>query len=384
MRQQVVVIGAGLIGVSTAWQLARRGHRVVLVDARQPGDGTSGTSFAWLNANNKQPRDYFELNLAGMAAHRRLRAETPRAPWLHFTGHLQWAADDAQQEQLTTKVERLRDWRYPVAEMSSVQALGLEPDLILDDARGAIAFFPDEGFVYPRVLLGHLLHRAVDAGVVCQFGSEVSAFDVSGSRVRAVSLSGADVLHADSFVLAVGRWTEQVAGLAGADVPLISADRRGSAALGFLGYTWPLVRSITRVISAPGLNLRPDGGGRLVLQALDLDDQANLALPPPADSPIGAELRRRLVGRIRGAKSAGLDALRIGVRPIPQDGLPVVGWVPQVEGLYVIATHSGVTLGPLLGDLAAGEISTEQDARELAPYRPARFAPLPSSGPGSV
>jgi glycine/D-amino acid oxidase-like deaminating enzyme len=83
-------------------------------------------------------------------------------------------------------VERLRDWRYPVAELSSMQALGLEPDLILDDARGAIAFFPDEGFVYPRVLLGHLLHRAVDAGVVCHFGSAVSAFDVSGSRVRAV------------------------------------------------------------------------------------------------------------------------------------------------------------------------------------------------------
>jgi glycine/D-amino acid oxidase-like deaminating enzyme len=375
MPQRIVVIGAGLVGVSTAWQLARRGQQVVVVDTGQPGGGTSSTSFAWLNANNKQPRDYFELNLAGMAAHRRLRAEYRHAPWLHLTGHLQWAADDAQQAVLTTKIERLRDWRYPAAQLSKAQAQALEPDLVFDDARDGIAFYPDEGFVYPRVLLGFLLRQAIAAGVVVQAGAEVSGFDVRGGKVCAARLTEGTRLEADAFVLAAGRWTERVADLAGVRVPLVAADSPGSAALGFLGYTWPIAAGITRVISAPDLNLRPDGGGRLVLQALELDPGAHLATPLGADAPVGTELLRRLARHVLGAQGTQLESLRIGVRPLPVDGLPVVGWVQAVGGLYVIVTHSGVTLGPLLGELAAEEICSARQVSELACYRPERFDP---------
>lgn len=371
MSHRVVVIGAGLIGVSVAWRLAEHGQRVVLVDARQPGDGTSGTSFAWLNANNKQPHSYFELNLAGMAAHRRLRAEVPQAPWLHLTGHLQWAADESQQQALTRKVERLRIWRYPVVELSAAQAHELEPELVLDDVLDGLAFFPDEGYVHPRVLLGHLLRRAVAAGVDCRFAHAATAFEFSRTAVRSVRLSDDDILPADIVVLAAGRWTEQLADLAGADVRLVPA-QRGSPALGFLAYTWPLTAGIGRVISAPDLNLRPDGGGRLVLQGLDLDSQADLGAPPQPDSGVGDALLSRLVRRVRGADSARIEALRIGVRPIPEDGLPVVGWSPDVQGLYVVVTHSGVTLAPLLGELVAREMTTGRDAPELAAYRPGR------------
>jgi glycine/D-amino acid oxidase-like deaminating enzyme len=379
MARRVAVLGAGLIGVSTAWRLAERGNQVVLVDAHYPGDGTSGTSFAWLNANNKQPRDYFELNLAGMAAHRRLRAEYPPAPWLHLNGHLQWAADNAQQEALSKKIERLRSWRYPVVDVSRAQAQQLEPDLVLDDAREAIAFFPDEGFVYPRVLVGNLLRLAVASGVVCRFAQEVIAFESSGNSLCTARLSGGEHVQADVFVLAAGRWTEQVARLAGARVPLVAA-QRGSPTLGFLGFTWPLTASISRVVSTPDLNLRPDGGGRLVLQALDLDPQADLAAPPAMESPIRGELVRRLTRYVRGVDSAQLDALRIGVRPMPEDGLPAIGWTPEVQNLYVIVTHSGVTLAPLLGQLAADEVTSGRDAPDLAAYRPGRLVGSRSRG----
>ena len=52
----VVVVGAGVIGLAVALRLAERGERVVIVDAATPGAGTSGTSYAWLNANRKVPR----------------------------------------------------------------------------------------------------------------------------------------------------------------------------------------------------------------------------------------------------------------------------------------------------------------------------------------
>ena len=63
---RVAVVGAGIVGASVAYHLSKGRAEVVLIDGAEPGSGTTSTSFAWVNANNKLPRDYFELNLAGM------------------------------------------------------------------------------------------------------------------------------------------------------------------------------------------------------------------------------------------------------------------------------------------------------------------------------
>src|SRR5207248_10672435 len=64
-----IVIGAGIIGTTVALRLAQRGAAVTLLDQGLPGGGTTGTTFAWVNASAKEPRSYFDLNAAGMAAH---------------------------------------------------------------------------------------------------------------------------------------------------------------------------------------------------------------------------------------------------------------------------------------------------------------------------
>jgi glycine/D-amino acid oxidase-like deaminating enzyme len=66
--------------------------------------------------------------------------------------------------------------------------------------------------------------------------------------------------------------------------------------------------------------------------------------------------------------------VRVGVRPIPEDGLPCVGAVPELPGYYETVTHSGVTLGPLLGRLLTREILEGEVAGLISPFRPARFA----------
>ena len=111
---KVAVIGVGIVGSSVAYRLSEGGAEVVLIDGAKPGSGTTSTSFAWINANNKLPRDYFELNVAGMGEHERLRNEIG-GDWLHSTGNLIWAVDE-EQENLEKRVERLRSWSY-AAEM---------------------------------------------------------------------------------------------------------------------------------------------------------------------------------------------------------------------------------------------------------------------------
>ena len=71
---RVAVIGAGIVGASVAFRLAESGAaRVWIVDKSGSGSGTTSASFAWANANNKTPRDYFELNRTGLEEHLRLR-----------------------------------------------------------------------------------------------------------------------------------------------------------------------------------------------------------------------------------------------------------------------------------------------------------------------
>src|SRR5215218_2549354 len=139
---KVAVLGAGIVGSSIAYRLSEGGAEVVMIDRADPGSGTTSTSFAWVNANNKLPRDYFELNLAGMREHVRLRDEIG-GDWLYTTGNLIWAADE-EQENLEQRVERLRSWSY-AAEMLPASTVyeKLEPGAVFPDLETRVAHFPD-------------------------------------------------------------------------------------------------------------------------------------------------------------------------------------------------------------------------------------------------
>src|SRR5688500_11525082 len=166
---KVAVIGAGIVGGSVAYRLSEGGAEVVLIDGAKPGSGTTSTSFAWINANNKLPRDYFELNVAGMGEHERLRDEIG-GDWLYTTGNLIWAVDE-EQEDLEKRVERLRSWSY-AAEMlpASTVSKELEPEATFPDPDLQIAHFPEESWIDAPALTKMLVEAAVRNGAHKYFG----------------------------------------------------------------------------------------------------------------------------------------------------------------------------------------------------------------------
>ncbi|HEY3098973.1 MAG TPA: FAD-dependent oxidoreductase, partial [Methylomirabilota bacterium] len=90
----LTVVGLGIVGACATWAAARAGARVVAFDAGNAGEGTSGTSFAWLNAVRKEPEFYHRLNADGMAAHRELAHALGADAGHHGGGSLEWAERD--------------------------------------------------------------------------------------------------------------------------------------------------------------------------------------------------------------------------------------------------------------------------------------------------
>ncbi|GAB2933971.1 NAD(P)/FAD-dependent oxidoreductase [Streptomyces mayteni] len=365
-----VVIGAGVVGAAAAAALGRRGRRVTLVDqAPAPGAGTSATTFAWINANRKTPPPYQDLNAAGVAAHHELaaRAGADRFRWFHPTGHLEWADEPAHRAELAERVERLAAIGYAAHRIEPAAARRLEPDLRLPDT-ALVAHFPDEGYCHPAALIARLLGEARASGAELVLGDRVVA--VEPSTVR---LASGRVLRADTVLSCAGRDTEELLAPLGVRIPLVRP-ARGNAAVGFLAETEPAVVRLAGVVTTDALNLRPAGGGRLMLQALDLDAAADPAAEPEPGGQVARELGRRLAGLLPAGAAPRVASLAVGRRVLPGDGLTIAGRLPDHPWLAVVATHSGVTLAPLLGELMTAELLDDIRSPLLAGFRPERFA----------
>ena len=207
-------------------------------------------------------------------------------------------------------------------------------------------------------------------------GREVVGFDLDGSTVRGVRFDDGSSLRADRVVSCVGRWTAPLVATVDVEVPMQPLVP-GSPALGLLGYSTNVPTRLTRTISTPTLSVRSDTPpGRYVLQRHGLDHLAVPGSEPDPNGEIGHEILARARSILAGFEDARLAELRIGYRSVPADRVTVAGWAPDVDGLYILTTHSGYTLALHLGELVAREVAEGVEESALADFRPDRFGRL--------
>ncbi len=128
-----------------------------------------------------------------------------------------------------------------------------------------------------------------------------------------------------------------------------------------------LVRTL---VATPRLEVREAAAGRLLIAASHQGEVDEQDL-----QRAGEEALRRLRDTFDGADDVRLDSVRLGARPMPVDGLPVIGPVPGAAEAYVAVMHSGVTLAPAVARLVADEVVRGVHAPELDGVRPDRFQP---------
>jgi glycine/D-amino acid oxidase-like deaminating enzyme len=369
--KRIAVVGGGVIGASVALRLAERGAAVTVLDAGVPGEGTSGSTFAWIGASHRGLAPYLELNLLGVRAWRRLAAELESPGWLDLGGCLTWSSDPEEQDRLDARLPELVAAGYRATAVSRAGAERLEPHVDFSRAAGQVHLYHDEGYALARPMIGALLGAARSLGAVVRRGERVVELQCDGIRVAGVVLASGERVAADAVVACCGRWSAELAALAHRDLPMISPAEPGSPAVGLLVLTTPLLDGPGRMLFTDELMIRPDGGGRLLLHS-DVHDRlvraGDATSPAP---PAAAALLDVVRPLLREGSSARVESAVIGIRALTADLLPAVGWLD--EGLYLVVTHSGVTLAPALGELVAQEVATDREATALRPFRPGRL-----------
>ncbi|MEV0232085.1 FAD-binding oxidoreductase [Nonomuraea sp. NPDC050786] len=360
---RVIVLGAGVLGASVAYHLAVAGVQVVVIEAGGPAAGTSSATFSMDVTHLKTPRTYYELNRAGAALHATLAEELGGTSWRHPMPAIQWGDSEESRRGLRERAERLRSWGHPcrIADPSELRELAPAVDPAACTASELVVHDQSAWYDAP-LFVQRLLDRAATLGADIRYGLRANALIRRGDTVTGVE-TGTRRWEADWVVNCTGPDADRIAALAGTDLPM-------NRIPGLVGESTPVPElRLDAILATPEVDLRPAPGNRICSISWPVD----ALLPAQSDDALAERLHaggQRVLPALRNARLAGV---RLGVRPVPADGLPLAGTHPGVPGLYHLVTHSGVNLAPELGRLAAQEIVNGEGA-DLAEYRVTRGA----------
>jgi len=334
-ESKLVVVGGGIVGASVAYHAARAGAAVTMVDAGRPGSGVTADSFAWIGASGVRTGPAAGLRATATEEYRRLEAELPGLP-VTWSGSLSWGGEDGAPE------------AGPGQEIvDAAAALALEPTLRQPPEWAVWA--PGDGAVDPVGVTERLVAGARDHGAQVYPDTPVTAIrqEAAGQVVGVDTNAG--FLSGTTVVLAAGVATAALGAPLGIDIPVDPSP----ATLFRFRAPAGLVRT---VINNRDFDLRQIGADRLIAAA---------------DSP--ARTLAAVRSTFHGAGSVELLSTRIGLRPMPADGEPIIGPVAEVPGLYLAVMHSAVTLAAAVGRLVARELVDGAVEPALAGCRLDRF-----------
>jgi glycine/D-amino acid oxidase-like deaminating enzyme len=363
----VVVVGGGIVGISTARHLARAGAEVTLITEGELTGNASGRSLSWLNSAGVRSEEYHRLRLAGIDRYRTLAAQQPGADWLRFDGGLAWtAADRADETRRMHEHERAHGYESHLIGPDRVADVvpGVDPAAI--PQTGAV-WNPGEGWVDLPSLGQLLIKDFVEHGGRLVTNAGPAEVLTAGDGVTGVSTAAGEVHPADAVVLATGHAVPAMASQLGVQIP-------DATPLSLLVTTAPVDTPLRAVLNTPRASLRPTPHGGLAVDS----DWTTASVRPAADGfDVPAEIVTELLDEasrlLAGHPRLVAERYAIGPKPIPGDGDPVLGRADEVGGLHIGFTHSGATLALIAGELLAHEVTTGTPHPMLAPFNPRRF-----------
>jgi glycine/D-amino acid oxidase-like deaminating enzyme len=362
MDRPTVVIGGGIVGTAIAYALQIAKQPTILVERDVELQGASAFSFGSLTAFDEPQRDVYLLKTQGMVGWRSWAREFGDDLGVRFPGELRWSESKEDGRHLTTLVERAASRGYPVRSVTADGIAECEPAAHPGNVTAA-AFAPYDGQADPVVAIGVLGEAFTDAHGQRITGRATIVPSDDGLLVRA----GDESLLAGTVVLATGAETSALLGRLGWEVPMEPSP-------GLLALTGPVPPALngTVYVSREGdrvVHLRQREDGRVVVGERAQDEVARHPTLAHASS-----LLRRAAASFPFLGDAEIERFTVEWRPMPRDGMPIVGRMPGLPSLYVAVGHSGVTIAPALARFVVEELVEGTESERLVPFRPGRFS----------
>ena len=364
MTQQIIVVGAGVVGAAIAWQAADSGAHVTLVDPH-PRSGASwvaGGMLAPVTEAWPGEEELLELGSAGLARWpafaARLRA-TGADPGLRTDGTLVVAVDGADRTELENLAKYLGELGREVDVLTGRQLRALEPSLAPGLRTGLSV--PGDLAVDNRRLTDALLAAADRAGV------DFRAVAASSVRAGAVELADGTTVHGDLVVLAAGAHSGRLhPALHGVIRPVKGEILRLRSGTGALP---PPARTVRGLVEGRHAYLVPRDDGGLVLGATQYEAGFDTEPKVGGVRDLLADAERLVPGI---AEYALLEC-SAGLRPGTPDNLPVIGWL--APGVLAATGHgrNGMLLLPITVEAVTALLAGKPVADEVMAADPARL-----------
>ena len=346
---EIVVVGAGIMGVSTAYHLARLGAgRVIVLERDTVCSGSTALASGGIR-HQYANRLGVELTTHSIVTYERFEAEFGVNPQFRQHGYLILIATEEELAMARRSVALQRSLRVSVELLDPAAVRGLCPYLNTDDLLGA-TYTPRDGYADPYLCATAIAARARDLGVEIRQQHEVRDFLRDGGRVRGVT-AGNETFEARAVVIATGAWSGVVGKLAGVDIP-VRPHRRHK----FMTAPFPaeLIPAATPFVIDPHRNfsLRRECVGLLLGHGRrDEPDTFSTEI----DRSLEPGVVERAIHRAPVLADATLMRAYAGLYEMTPDQTGIVSAVPGVEGLHVIAGFSGHGFmhGPIAGQLMA-------------------------------
>ena len=371
----VVVVGAGVVGLAVAWRARRRGLGVLVVDRDGAGGGASGVAAGMLAPVSEA--DFGEgraiaLNLAGLERWGGFAAElaerSGRDTGFRRSGALVVAADRDDAEALRRLAGLHRSLGLGGRWLSGRECRGLEPGLSPRVPGGLEA--PAEGHVDPAATVAALRTALLADGGGLLEGTPVDRVEIRPDRhrVAGVVLEGGAPVAAGQVVVAAGAWSGALAGLPLDATPPIRPVKGQILTLRATGRE-PLAE---RLVRTPRCYVVSRADGRVSLGATT--EERGFDLRVTAEGVHGLlEAAREVLPDVGELEFVRAEA---GLRPGTPDNLPVVGQ-GQLDGLLWATGHgrNGVLLAPLTAEAIVALLCREEPSPDAGGLGPERFGP---------
>jgi sarcosine oxidase, subunit beta len=367
-----VILGAGVMGASLAFHLARRkAGKIVVIDKDHVGRGGSGRSSALIRMHYSYPPEV-QLALISLSIFQRWQQYVGTPGDFHQTGFVRIVHPN-ETEKLKRNVDLQRRVGVEVMLIGQDELRELEPDWAVDDVVIA-AYEPDSGYGDGAGVANDFLEAARNLGAVYLPRTQATGFHIEEGRVRGV-VTDQGQIETRAVVAATGPWSGPLLQSTGYDLPIETEYHKVAIlknAPGMKGGGCACIDSVTSTY------FRPDGPDKFLVGDFYGERPADPDNFPQRASEAELEpLIERASRRI--PKLANAEVMRgvTGVYDMTPDSRPLLGAVPGIDGLYLCAGFSGMgfkispAVGLVMSELLVDGRSVTMD---ISPFRPSRFA----------